>query len=472
MIKANKYFGDKQFYKMILIVAVPIMVQNGFSTFVNLLDNLMVGRVGTDQMSGVAIVNQLLFVFNLSVFGGLSGAGIFSAQYHGSGNKDGIRNVFRAKLIIAACLLIAGICILYFLRSPLINLSLHEGSQTGNPEATMQYAQQYLKIMLIGLLPFALSQCYGSTLRETGETVAPMNAGILAVFVNLVFNYLLIYGKFGFPCLGVRGAAIATVISRFVECFAIIIWTHRHKQEHTFDTGALRHFSIPPALTKKIMRKGIPLLFNEFLWSAGMTVLSQCYSTRGLAVVAGVNICDTLCNVTNVVFIALGSSVAIVVGKLLGANKMEQARDTDTKMITFTVLCAAALALVAACVAPFFPKIYNTTDEVRSLATGFILIKQAVTPFCAFNHASYFTLRSGGKTWITFVFDSVFVCLIPVPIAFLLAKFTDMPVLTLYAVIQALELIKCGIGYGFLRSGSWVQNVVDDLPEERQLITE
>ncbi len=460
--KLSKYFGTKEFYKMVLMIAVPIMVQNGFTNFVNMLDNLMVGRVGTDEMSGVAIVNQLLFVFNLTIFGGLSGAGIFTSQFHGNGNQDGIKKVFRIKLGIAAAILAVGAGVLFFFQDTLIELFLHEGSETGDPAATMAFAKSYLMIMLTGLLPFSLNQCLTGTLREVGETVAPMKAGILAVLVNLVFNYLLIYGKLGFPALGVRGAAYATVLSRFVECAAMIIWLRLHKKEHPFAVKVFKSGTPMPGLTIKVLSKGLPLMINELLWSGGMTTLTQCYSTRGLAVIGAVNIANTINNVFNIIFIALGSSVSIIVGRLLGAGKMKEAKDTDTKMIVFSVTSCLAVAGVMAAVSPLFPKIYNTTDEVRSLATAFILIMALLMPVFAFNNAAYFTLRSGGKTFITMIFDSVFIWVVGVSTAFVLSRFTSMPIIPLYLCCQGADVLKCFFGFFFVKSNKWMQNIVED----------
>lgn len=458
----NKFIGSKDFYRMILAIAVPIMVQNGFTNFVNMLDNLMVGRIGTDEMNGVAIVNQLIFVFNLSIFGGLSGAGIFTSQFHGSGDKQGVKNVFRIKLVIAFVLVVCGIGLLWFAQEPLIALFLNEGGETGDPVATMQFAKQYLKIMLIGLIPFSINQCYISTLRELGQTVVPMKTGILAVLVNLVFNYFLIYGKFGFPEMGVQGAAIATVLSRFVECITICIWTKRHLNEYPFAKKILSDWHIPRSLTADVMKKGMPLLVNEFLWSSAKTVISQCLSTRGLAVVGALNIANTVYNVFNIVFIALGSSVAIVVGKLLGAGKMKEARDTDNKMIAFSVFSCVGISLIMAVIAPFFPKIYNTTAEVQSIATTFILIIAFFMPVHAFNHAAYFTLRSGGKTFITMLFDSCFIWVVSVPVAFLLSRCTGLAIIPIYFATEAVEMIKTVLGYFFVRSDSWMQNIVVD----------
>ena len=189
----SKFIGDRQFYKMVLLTAVPIMVQNGITNFVSLLDNIMIGRVGTEQMSGVAIVNQLIFVYNLCLFGGVSGAGIFTAQFYGQKNYEGVRQTMRFKLwlVSAATLLAAGVLLAG--GTELISAYLRGEGAGENISATLLYGKQYLGIMLCGLPAFAIVQAYSSTLRECGQTVLPMKAGITAVAVNLAFNYLLIY---------------------------------------------------------------------------------------------------------------------------------------------------------------------------------------------------------------------------------------------------------------------------------------
>lgn len=455
----SRYFGDKRFYSNVLKIALPIMIQNGFTNFVNLLDNLMVGRIGTDQMSGVAIVNQLLFVFNLSIFGGLSGAGIFFAQYYGSGDRANMKNVFRMKIIIATVISLIGLGTLYFGRTFLISQFLHDGSVTGDLEATLGFAIDYILIMLIGLVPFSISQIYASTLRETGETLLPMKAGIASVLVNLCLNYVLIYGKLGMPVLGVKGAAIATVVSRLVECAIVVGWVVVKKDTYDYMHRIFSHFAIPGHVVKQVVLKGTPLLLNEFLWAAAMTILTLCYSTRGLAAVAGINICNTINNVFNIGFISLGNAVAIMVGQLLGAGKFEEAKDSARKLITFSVCFCAAIAFVMALAAPYFPLLYNTTEEVRHLATVFILIMAMLMPFCAFTNAAYFTLRSGGKTGITFLFDSCYAWVICVSTAAGLAFLTDIPVIPLYLICQSLEIIKCVVGFVLVKKGVWIHNL-------------
>ena len=228
----QKFIGDKAFYAMVLAIAVPIMVQNGITNFVSLLDNIMVGQLGTEQMSGISIVNQLMFVYNLCIFGGLSGVGIFTAQYFGQKNEEGVRHTFRYKIWMGLALTALAVLIFWFFGGFLIQLYLNDSQDGGNLQAALLYGMRYLRIMLLGLPAFMLLQVYASTLRECGETVIPMKAGLTAVLVNLVFNYLLIYGKLGFPKLGVEGAAIATVLSRYVEAAFVLVWTHRHTERN------------------------------------------------------------------------------------------------------------------------------------------------------------------------------------------------------------------------------------------------
>ena len=405
----------KEFISRTMMIALPIMMQNGITNFVNMLDNIMVGRIGTDSMTGVSIVNSLLFVWNLCVFGGLSGIGIFTAQYCGKGDDEGVRRTFRLMIMTSVLLVAAGITVFTLQGGNLINLYLHEDGGGGSVEATMQAAMSYLAVMCIGFLPFALTQAYGTTIRSHGETVAPMIASFLAVGVNLAGNYILIFGKLGAPALGVVGAAVATVISRFVELTYIAVWAHTHADRVPFVAGALRSLYVPADLTISCIQKGMPLLLNEALWSGGQAVLTQCYSVRGLSVVSAFNISQTLANVFNVAFIAMGSATAIIIGQKLGEwgdSKAQELKDEAWRLTYFSVFLCLISAFLMVTISGIFPKIYNTTDEIRALATGLICVTACFMPVHAFNNASYFIIRSGGKTFINTdpadVRDSVF----------------------------------------------------------------
>lgn len=457
----HTFVGDKAFYKMVLLIAVPIMIQNGITNFVGLLDNIMVGQLGTEQMSGVAIVNQLIFVYNLCIFGGLAGAGIFTAQYFGQGDKEGIQHTFRYKIWMALILTVIAITVFLLFGEPLIQMYLNGNNDGGDLQLALHYGQRYLWIMLFGLPAFMIVQIYASTLRECGQTLVPMVAGVMAVLINLIFNYLLIFGKMGFPELGVEGAAIATVLSRYIEAVIVILWTHTHSQKNSYVVGLYRTLKVPFSLAGKFFLKGIPLLVNETMWAAGMAVLTQCYSVHGLSVVAGLNIANTISNVFNVVFIALGDSIAIVVGQLLGAGKLKEARDSDNKMIAFSVFCCTMVAIVLFLISPLFPQIYNTTVPAKELATRFIMVQAIFMPQAAFIHAAYFTLRSGGKTLVTFFFDSVFVWCISVPLAFFVSRYTDIHVVWIMVMVQVADWLKCIIGFTLVKKGVWLQNIVN-----------
>lgn len=452
--------GTPDFYHHVLLVAVPILIQNAITNFVGMLDNIMIGVVGTEQMSGISINNQLMLVFNLSIFGAISGAGIFGAQFYGKGDQEGVRRTFRFKIYACVLLTLIGLAVFWLAGEQLIRLYLTGEGDPASLEATLHYGKQYLAVMMVGLLPFAIEEVYAGTLRECGETFLPMVAGIVAIVVNLGLNVVLIFGYLGFPALGVVGAALATVISRFVQLFIVVFWTHTHKQRMPFIEGVFNTLKIPAGLAANICKKGIPLMCNEVLWAAGIAVLNQCYSKYSLDTVAALSISGTLSNLFNVIFIAMGSAISIMVGQLLGAGKLEEARDTDTKLIVFTLtICTISACVLAAC-APFFPRIYKTTDEAKALATGFILISALCTPLGAFINSAYFTLRSGGKTGITFLFDSVFVWLVNVPLAYVLSTYTGVPILPMYFCCQAVDLIKCILGFILVKKGVWINRLV------------
>ena len=456
----NRLIGDRDVYRRFFAVALPILIQNGITNFVSLLDNVMVGAVGTLPMSGVSIVNGLLFVFNLCIFGASSGAGIFTAQFFGSGDHDGVRHTFRFKILVCLVTALAGIGIFLVGGKTLINLYLQGEGDALHARQALDFGMQYLRIMLWGLLPFSLSNAYASTLRETGETRVPMLAGVAAVIVNLALNYVLILGHFGAPALGVEGAAIATVVSRFVELAIVAAWTHCNPKRNPFIVGAFRSFRIPGNLLRQITLKGLPLLVNEFLWASGMAMMNQCYSTCGLDVVPAQNIASTMFNLASVAFLSLGNSVGIIMGQMLGAgHEKEQIRSANRQLITVAVLSGVVFGGLMGAFSGGFPMLYNTDSSVRLLATRMILISAFMMPFNSYTNAAYFTLRSGGKTMVTFLFDSCFMWAVCVPLAWVFSRIVPIGILPLYMLCQGTDLLKCVLGWLMVRKGGWIQNL-------------
>ncbi len=448
-------------YKKVFTLAIPMMIQNGITNAVGLVDNIMVGSLGTENMTAVSIVGQLIFVFNLAVFGGLSGPGIYGAQYYGHGDEEGVKNIFRLKWWVALFCILSGIAVFIFAGTALIKRYLTGEGNDIDPELTLGYAKQYLDIMLISFFPFAITQVYASSLRETGDSVKPMIAGIVSVLTDVVLNYLLIYGKFGCPKLGVRGAAIATVIARFVELSVVIIWSHAKSDIHTFLKGVYKTVKIPGEVVKKVLIKSYPIFFNEFFWAGGIAMLTQVYSRRGLDVVAGLNISNAICNLLNVVFVALGSAIGIISGQLLGASEFEKARKSAIKLMWFAGGICVILTVILISISGVFPRIYNTTEDVRNYATNFIIVTAVFFPIQSCLNALYFTLRSGGKTVLTFFFDSVFSWAVSVPVAMLVCTFSSLPILPIFIIVQSLDIIKLIVGYILVKKGIWITNLVE-----------
>ena len=453
----KKLIGSKGFYKMVLAICIPIVIQNGFTNLASLLDNIMIGQLGTLSMSGVSITNQLLQVFNVTIFGAMSGPGIFMAQFYGKRNKEGVENCFRIKLIIGIIIALLAIFLFYTFGQQLISLYLND-----NPTdslKTLNYGMDYLKIMLIGLIPFVITQVYSSSLRETGNTVLPMIASVVAVIVNFCINYILIFGHFGFPQLGVTGAAIGTVVSRVVEMSINIVGGYRN----TYLKEAMVLKKVPLSLTKEMLKRGLPLLYNEILWSISIALISQSYSTRGIIAVAAINITTTVTNFFMIVCYAMGNSISIVVGQQLGAGEIEKAKDYDLKMLFMNFVMCLAIGIVLFNVSSLIPQIYNTSLEVKALASQLLKIAACMLPIISIYYSSYFTMRAGGKTFLTFLFDSGYTFVFTFMSALLLTRLTSLPILTIYLLVQCVDIPKATLGLVLVRKGIWVHNIVSDL---------
>ncbi len=453
-------FGDRKFYNRVLTIFIPIVIQMAVTNFVSLLDNIMVGALGTESISGVSIVNQFIFIFNLIIFGALSAAGIFTAQYHGSNDEDGIRYTFRFKLMFNIVVSLLCTLVFFLFRAEIINLFIHDDGSVGNIELAFLEAEKYLMYMLIGLAPYAVAQVFASTMKETGETVVPMISSIAAVAVNCALNLVLIFGMLGFPALGVVGAAIATVISRFVELLILVIWFIYKRRNGGYIRGAFASMYVPMHLIRKIIRKGLPLMANEFFWSLAVTMRNQCYSTRGLEVLAANSISTTVSNFFGVVYLAMGASIAIILGNTLGAGDIEGAKSESKKLITFSALLSAGIGLIVAALSGVFPLMYDVEPEVRSLATVMLVVTALLTPVYALSNSTYYTIRSGGKIFTTVLLDSAFMWSIVVPVSLILAHFSSLDIVPLFIICQCTEMLKVVLGFILLKKSNWANRMV------------
>ncbi len=296
-------------------------------------------------------------------------------------------------------------------------------------------------------------------MRETGETVIPMIASTAAVFINMVGNYILIFGHFGAPKMGVAGAALATTISRFAELGLILFFAWRRREKFPYLRGIYRTLRVPLPMVKEITIKGMPLLLNELMWSLGTTTIIQCYSVRGLEAVAAYNISSTVYNFFSMAVMAMGTAISILVGQELGAGEFDRAVDTNRKMISFGAALCLLAAILLAIAAPYFPMIYNTTDSVRTLAKQLLWLDAAFLTARGLYNSCYFTLRSGGKTMLTLIFDSVSMWLVNLPVAWCLAYLTAIPLVYMYLAIQCVDALKTVVGLILVKKGIWINNL-------------
>lgn len=442
--------GDKSFYKKLIAVALPIVVQQLITSSVQLVDNIMVGSLGEQAIDSVAVVNQLYFIIILMCFGALGGAGVFTAQYFGSKNYDKLKQTFRFKIITAFLLVSFAFVILTSFGEFFIGLF------TENSEI-ISGGLSYLSIVRFSMFPWALSIAISFTFREVGITKPLLRISLMTIVTNTFLNFLLIFGNFGFPEMGIEGAAIATLISRCLEAGLFVVLLVKKGQ--MFNTKLRDLFKIDSAVLKAIIIMALPLMLNEILWSTGTTVFIEAYSTRGDNAYAAANITSAISQLVFVIFGGMATGIAVMVGTTLGENKLEQAKDNSKKLIFASVVTAFCMGVLLFILSYFIVDIYDVMDETKAYAIFNIRVNALIIPVLAFNIAMYFTLRAGGDTKSTFLMDSGYMWVVQVPTAFLLSRFTDLPVTMLFLIIQCLEIPKMGFAYLRYKKGHWIRNL-------------
>ena len=430
--------GEGSIPSLMIRLALPSVIAQTINMLYNMVDRMYIGAipdVGAYALTGVGLTLPLITLISaFSSLFGTGGAPLASIKL-GEGNEKAAGRI----LGVSAFMLMCTSAILFLFIQLAMNPLL---IAFGASENTLPYAGEYLRIYLFGTAFVQLVMGLNPFISAQGCAKEAMLSVVIGAVLNIALDPLFIF-TLG---MGVRGAALATVLSRYVECAIIMIWTHRHKLQAPFIEGAYRSMLVPLHLVGDIFRKGMPLLVNEFLWSAGMATLNQAYSTRGLAVVASMNICSTISNLFNVVWLSMGTVVAIMVGQQLGASEFDRAKTTVRRLMLVSLAGAVAIGVVMIAFAPLFPRLYNTTEEVRYIASRLLMIVALAGPVNSFCHCCYFTLRSGGKTWITFLFDSAYLWVLSIPLARLLTGATLWPILPIYVICTFVDVLKALAG--------------------------
>ncbi len=452
-MKMKSLIGDKAFYRRLFIVAAPLVLQQLITISVQLVDNVMVGRLGESAIGSVSIVNQLYFVVILITFGAMGGAGVFSAQYFGSKDYSRLKQTFRFKVLVGMIIATLSFIIFSFFGESLLRLF------TSNPQ-TISWGMDYLTIAKWSAFPWILSVAVSSTFREIGITKPLLKISIAAILTNTLLNFILIFGLFGFPALGVIGAGLATLMSRIVELSLTLVLLAKKGQ--IFSSRIFQLIHIEKKLLIAIIIMALPLTLNEALWSSGQTAFLHAYSTRGDEALAAMNITGAISQLVFVTFGGIATAVAVMVGNTLGQNELQQAKDNAKKLIAFSVIFAVAAGIILFILSFFILNIYDVSEATKRTAAFNIRVNAIFIPVYSFNVALYFTLRSGGDTKSTMMIDSGYMWVVPVPVSLALAYFTKLPVIYMFLIVQMLDIPKMLFGLSRYRKGHWIKNIAKD----------
>lgn len=447
----KKYIGNKAFFIEAISVAIPMMLQNLISTCVNLVDSLMVGQLGDAAIGGVASVNRFYMIGNFGTMGVINAVGIFIAQFFGAKKIKHMKESFRFSILSAYCIVLPMFLIGFFGSEFILHFFTDDA-------ATIIQGVAYLKIAAFSFLPIGLSIAISNAMRCVGETRLPLYASVASVLTNAFFNYCLIFGHFGFPQLGVVGAAVATTLARVVE-LVLLLWMMK-VNDFPFATQLSDIFDIPFELAKKITIKAVPLCTNEILWSSGMAMLLKLYGTRGPAVLTGYSMANTGVDIFFTLFSGMAVASTVLISQRLGANKLEEAKKNGYYLLGFSGLVALLFSVMIFATSYIIPFLYDSVSvEAMEVAQKMIRIQGVFFVIYTLNTQNFFIVRAGGDTRSTLIMDSCFMWLVNIPILALLAYYTDLSIYVIYIIGQMTDLIKLVVSSLFVRKEKWVVNL-------------
>lgn len=463
MEKKNTIFGSGIFYKNVLAIAVPIMLQQLIQSMVSLIDNFMVSGLGDISMSGVNVAGQVLFVFMVFINTICMTGGIFLTQFFGAKDRGGMQQAFMFKLLAGFVALIPYlmVCLVY----PREILSLMVIGNTQAP-LILDEAVKYIRIMSLVGIPMTISVSIASSLRDMGKVKTPLVVTVIATLTNTVFNYLLIYGNIGFPALGVRGAAFATVIARTLEFIIFAIVYFRNRPD--FAIRLNRDFMIDGKLFKEILKKGALMLFCEMTWVLSETITTAIYNGRGGAdVVSGMASSFAIANLFFVAFGGIYSSTTVIIGKTLGEGNLEKARREKTWLLSGAIVFGVAMTLVGFATTLIIPVVFGKlSPSAIAISRNMVILMAFFMPVWVLVNAQQAIARSGGDTKMGAYADAGITIVVMLPMLFLLARYTDFGPVQMYLCVKLLDIVRIVIFHFWLKKERWLNNLAGEHQSE------
>ena len=453
-LRKRDLIGDRQFYKELFLLTLPIILQQLVNTLFAFTDNLMVGMVNEQTLAGVTVANRYSFFYNAIVFGVSGGAGVLISQYFGAKDYRHCQRVFAFEMMGALAMTGIYVLILVLFPMPLMRVFVKD-------PVILQAGYDYLVIVRFSYLAACISTICLFSLRYLGRTTFPMVVSFATIFVNVILNYVLIFGKLGFPALGGRGAAIATLISRVLEMILYLCIIASKKTIFSLDMKAA--WELTRQDLKDFFDKAIPLTANELLWSLSNSVIFWAYARVDEEALASIAIVEQTNNLMFILFTGMASAVSIYIGKYLGANRLDEAKANSRKLLFFVGVLAAGVGLAAFLAADLIPLPFNVSDALRHVAGKMIRLQGLL---CLLNMeyvALFFIFRAGGDTRSNFLLDSVYNWVFPIPVALILALWVHprMPVsiTAVFAIVQVCVFLKIIPSFYLYRKERWLKNI-------------
>jgi len=448
---------DKVFLRSAASIAVPVTLQLVLTTVTNMLDTMMIGKLGTATISAVGLANKFFFVFALIIFGVHSGTGLLMAQYFGSGDHHHIRKTFGLGLLIN--LTVALLFTVFARLFPGTVMKLF----TDSTEST-QIGMVYLSAVCFCYPLFGCTSLMNSYLKSTKQVRVPLISAAVSIIVNLVLNYCLIFGKFGFPCLGVKGAAIATVIARLSEFLILLYFCFLRA---SILKGKISEFlGWSKLFLRSFASHALPVICNEMVWGLGTTMYFVAYGHINDNAVAAVTICNTVSDMLLTAGNGLSSATAVLLGNELGAGHMETADDYARKLRTLAILVGAVMGVLLFVLRTPILSLFSVTEEARS-ASSFCMTVFALLMPLIFNNLIIIVgvLRAGGDTRVCFLLDTAGVWFWAVPLAFLGVMVWHLPVEFIYIFVMSEEFIKFFTSSWRYKQRVWLRNLSHEVQQ-------
>lgn len=455
-LERKALFGSWQFYRGALAIAVPIMLQQLIQSLVSLIDNFMVSGLGDICMSGVNVAGQVLFVFMVFVSAICMSGGIFMTQFYGAKDAWGMGQAFRFKLVAGLAAFIPYVLVTLVFPRQVLSLMLIGNTQA---DLILDEAVQYMRIMFWVGIPMTVSMCIASSLRDLGQVNTPLVVTVIATLTNTVFNWLLIYGHLGFPRLGVRGAALATVIARAVELVLFIGVYLRTKP--AFAVRAAELLKIDGPLFRSILRKGALVLFCEMVWVMSETVTTALYNGRGGAdVVSGMAASFAIANLYFVAFGGIYSAAGVLLGKTLGEGNLEKARREKTWLLSGTAVFGLVMTGFGFATTLLVPVVYGRlSDSAISICRQMVMTMSLFMVPWLYMNTQTAIARAGGDTAMGAITDAGLTIFVMTPMVFALALLTDVGPVVLYCGVKLVDVVKVVIFHFWLKKERWLKNL-------------